>query len=120
MNGGALPGPGAGRGWAQTNFESEGGLTLPEVLDGPLPPAVTSDPAPSFPSPTEPSKAHTAGNPRSLGPAPPPGGGEAEAKRQNSARHPPTPAARFQVWVGTQASRSWVWCPFRAWGPCVR
>lgn len=91
MNGGALLGPGAGLGWAQTNFESEGELTLQEVLDGPLPPAVTSDPAPSSPSPTEPSKAHTAGNPRSHGPTPPPGGGEAEAKRQNSTRHPPLP-----------------------------
>ena len=49
MNGRALLGPGAGQGWAQTNFESKGAFTLHEMLDRPLPPAVTSDPDPSFP-----------------------------------------------------------------------
>ena len=56
MNGRALLGPGAEQGWAQTNFESKGVFTLHEMLDRPLPPAVTSDPDPSFPCPYRTSK----------------------------------------------------------------
>lgn len=51
-------------------------------------------PSPIFPLPLQnPPKAHTAGNPRSHGPTPPPGGGETEAKRQN-----PNSRPRFQGW----------------------